>query len=206
MVTFRWDLGLIPKLDTCDEERYILELETNHLVSMAVDHRFFAAARLVRRNNSAYEAYPQCPVMEIEPRPAYGEAENLIDGVSRRFSYNPLHLWQTWTSAPHHAILEWKDPQKIGMVQIVFDTLMRTFHEMPLDCGKRVNEKCVKDYRILALIDGEWIVLVEIRDNYHRFRRHQFKPVRAAKLMLAVDACWGADQPIGVYEIRVYGK
>jgi hypothetical protein len=113
-------------------------------------------------------------------------------------------MWQTWTPAPHHVILEWKNRQKIGMVQIAFDTLTRAFNEMPLDCGKRAHEKCVKDYHILAQIDGEWNLLAEVRNNYHRFRRHKFAPVMADKLILAVDAAWGADQPAGVYEIRIY--
>jgi hypothetical protein len=205
-VTFKWNTGLIRKLDTSDEERYIIELEMNPQLLLAVDNRFFAGARLIARKGGVYEVFPGCPVIEINPRPIYGEAVNLIDGVSRRFSYNPVHMWQTWTPAPHYAMLEWRTPQKIGMIQITFDTLMRTFHEMPLDCGKRVNNKCVKDYRLLVRINKEWVVLADVHNNYHRFRRHRFDQVTTDKLMLAVDATWGAEEPIGVYEIRVYEK
>ncbi|GHU18106.1 hypothetical protein FACS1894163_09760 [Spirochaetia bacterium] len=203
-VPFRWETDLAAKLDTCDESRYIIELEMNPNLSMAVDSRFFAPARMVKRRGGSYEASAQCPVMVIDPQIPYGEAKNLTDGISRRFSYNPIHMWQTWTPAPHCATLEWERPQKIGMIQLVFDTLMRTYHEMPFECGKRVNEKCVKDYRILAMVNGTWTLLADVRDNYHRFRRHVFEPVRACKIMLAVDASWGKDQPSAVYEIRVY--
>jgi hypothetical protein len=205
-VKFQWNLNLIPKQDTCDEERYLIEIEMNPRISLAIDNRFFAAARFVRKIDDCYEAGPHCPVMTIEPVLACGEAANIIDGVSRRFSYNPLHMWQTRTPAPHYVVLEWKVPQKIGMVQITFDTLTRTFHEMPLDCGKRVHEKCVKNYRLLALINDAWVLLVDVRDNFRRFRRHVFEQFVTDKLMLAVDASWGGDQPVGVYEIRVYEK
>jgi hypothetical protein len=206
MVLFRWNAQLIRKCDTVDEERYIIEIDTNPQIAMAVDNQFFAGARFVRKRADDYEAFPSCPVMAIDPVPVYGEAVNIIDGISRRFSYNPIHMWQTWTPAPHHVLLEWKEPQRINMVQITFDTLMRTFHEMPLDRGKRVNGKCVKDYRILAMTGGEWVVLADIRENYHRFRRHSFREIAADKVMLAVDACWSPDQCVGVYEVRVYNK
>ena len=201
---FTWDTELIEKIDTIDEDRYIIEIDIHPQLSMAVDNRFFAAARLIEHKGTEYEALPQCPVMVIEPRPVYGEARNLTDGISRRFSYNPIHMWQTWTPAPHQVTLQWEKPQKITMVQITFDTITRTYHEMPFDCGKQVHEKCVKDYRILAMKDDEWVTLTAVKDNFRRFRRHEVGPIVTGRLMLAIDAAWGADQPVGVYEIRVY--
>jgi hypothetical protein len=129
----------------------------------------------------------------------------VINGVSRRFSYNPIHMWRASTPAPHALTLEWDGPQEIAMVQITFDTLQRTFHEMPLDCGKRAAPQCARDYDIEVSENGEWRTVVSIRDNYHRFLRHWLaEPVYTAALRLHILSTWDETKPAGVYEIRAY--
>jgi hypothetical protein len=53
---------------------------------LVVDDKFFSGIRIVDRKADSYEAYANCPVMVIDPRPIYGEAANVMDGISHRFS------------------------------------------------------------------------------------------------------------------------
>ena len=205
LARFDWNIDLIPKQSTVDEERYLVELSGSDQVSLAVDDRFFDCARFVVRRGDAYEASPCCPVMNLTPTLPLGEAANVIDGVSRRFSYNPIHMWRTSTPAPHALTLRWGSPQEISMLQITFDTLQRTFHEMPLDCGKRAAPQCVRDYDVEVLDGAEWRSVLSIRDNYHRFRRHRLDtPLHTDALRLNVLSTWDAAKPVCVYEVRVY--
>ena len=205
LIRFDWNIDLIPKRATVDEERYIVELSGGGQVSLAVDGRFFDCARFVVRRSGAYQAAPCCPVMEITPGIPLGEAANVTDGLSRRFSCNPIHMWRTGTPAPHTLTLKWDCPQEFTMLQITFDTLQRTFHEMPLDCGKRVSPQCVRDYDVEVLHGGAWRVVLSIRENYHRFRRHTLeKPLYADALRLNILSTWDETKTVGVYEVRVY--
>jgi|GEM_PF-3361514 len=141
--------------------------------------------------------------MIITPAIPLGEAANVIDGTSRRFSYNPVHMWRA--IAPASLTLRWDSPQEISMVQITFDTLQRTYHEMPLDCGKRVAPQCVRNYDIEAFDGDEWRAVLSERDNYHRFRRHELaKPVCTNALRLNVLSTWDEAKAAGIYEVRVY--
>ena len=200
---FGWNLDLIAKQATVDEERYVIELSCDGQVSLAVDDRFFDCARFVIKQGDTYAAEPRCPAMKITPAIPLGEACNVIDGVSRRFSYNPIHMWRG--IAPASLTLRWDSPQTISMIQITFDTLQRTYHEMPLDCGKRVSPQCVRDYDIEAFDAGEWRTVLSERDNYHRFRRHELaEPVYTNALRLKVLSTWDETKAAGIYEMRVY--
>ena len=205
LTSFEWNIDLVPKQATVDEERYVIELSGDGQVSLAVDDRFFDCARFVVRQGDTYEASPCCPVMEFTPAIPLGEAANVMDGVSRRFSYNPIHMWRTNSPAPHALTLRWDSPQEIEMIQITFDTLQRTFHEMPLDCGRRTAPQCVRDYDIEVSVGGAWQAVLSVRDNYNRFQRLRLeKPVCTDALRLNVLSTWDETKPVGVYEVRVY--
>jgi hypothetical protein len=190
-----------------DEERYIIivENETNSEIKMAVEDRFYDFARFVTDAGSEYEADARCPVFEISPAPVYAEAINLINGINRRFSYNPVRMWQSDPALelPQSVIFSWDEPQKISSVQIAFDSIERTYREMPLDCGKRVSDILVREYDIEAFINGEWELAAEEKDNYRRFRRHTFKNLKTNMLRLTVRRTWNGGNA-RVYEVRIY--
>ena len=71
--------------------------------------------------------------------------------------------------------LEWESKINFDTIQISFDTITRTYIEMPFECSKQVSEKCVKDYDIQIWQNDNWITIQEIRDNFNRFRRYTNK-------------------------------
>ena len=210
--SFNFYVPLIKKDERVDEERYIIIIEnmesTETEIKMAIENRFYDFARFVTDGTDAYNAYAKCPVFEISPSHVYAEASNLVNGKNRRFSYNPVRMWQSDPSLnlPQSVTLDWDKPQNFSMVQITFDTIERTYREMPLDCGKRVSEMTVRDYKLEALVNGEWVMITDVKDNYRRFRRHSFVKILTANLKLTVNKTWGNEGYARIYEIRVYNE
>ncbi|MDR1892881.1 MAG: FAD-dependent oxidoreductase, partial [Oscillospiraceae bacterium] len=208
-VCFDFGQKLIPKDPCCDENRYVIELEAKEkadCVLMAVDNGFYDFARLVVSGESAFDAQPKCPVFTISPEPLYAEAENVISGVNRRFSYNPVAMWQSDPASPfpQSVTLNFETPQSLSAVQVTFDTLERTYTEMPLDCGLRVSGRTVRAYSLEILANETWQMVAEERENYHRLCRHKFPAVKATALRLTVNAAWDNAYGARVYEIRAY--
>ena len=205
-VTFVWNRDLLPPDDTSDEERATVTLLPAEGVSMAVDDRFYDFCRRVERDGDEYRGFPDAPVLAVSPARPYGEATNVVDGVNRRFCYNPVHMWQASDDGrnPQSLILEWEGEQTVSCVHLTFDTFLRSYREMPFDCGKRVSPRLVRNYRLDAMIGGEWVPIVRELDNHHRFRRHTFEPVTTRCLRLVVERVWSEEEPARVYEIRVY--
>ncbi len=203
---FRFDSELLEKKDTVDEERYLILISAAPGVKMAVNNRFCTWGRRAEAGDGEYVVYGDCPVVDITPKLPYGEAQNVTDGVNRRFSNNPLHMWQSAQNGKTPQILEfsWPSPQTFSEVHITFDTLERTFHEMPLDCGKRVSGRLVRDYSADAFVGGEWRPLFDVTDNIHRFRKQSFGSVISDRLRIIVKRVWDEESSPGIYEIRVY--
>ena len=208
MAKFVFNIPLIEKNECVDEERYIILVESveKSSVKMAVENRFYDFARFVTDAGKEYEAEAKCPVFDISPMPAYAEAANLINGSNRRFSYNPVGMWQSDPSLelPQSVTFTWNEPQDVTSVQITFDTIERTYREMPLDCDKRVSDILARDYTVEARINGEWTIITEEKDNYRRFRRHKCNKIKTDEIRLTVKKTWNGGNA-RVYEVRVYG-
>ena len=74
---------------------------------------------------------------------------------------------------------------------------------MPFHCGKRVSDLLVRDYDIEILVNGEWLLITEEKNNYHRFRRHSFENIKTDSLKLTVKSTWN-DGNARIYEVRIY--
>ncbi|MCL2814231.1 MAG: hypothetical protein FWD23_06500, partial [Oscillospiraceae bacterium] len=207
MAVFDFDVPLIKKDECADEERYMITAEsvTGANIKMAVEDRFYDFARFVTDAGNEYEAEAKCPVFAISPTPAYAEAYNLTNGINRRFSYNPVRMWQSDPSQnfPQSVTFSWNESQDITLVQIAFDSIERTYREMPFDCGKRVSDLLVRDYDIEARVNGEWVLIAAEKDNYRRFRRHTFENLRTGALRLNVKSTWNGKNA-RIYEVRIY--
>lgn len=82
-------------------------------------------------------------------------------------------------------------------MEVVFDTNLD--HINIYDYQK----ECVSDYRIEGKQGAEWILLTEVKENFLRFRKHEFAPVRLEGLRLTVLAARGAPSA-RIYQIRAY--
>lgn len=200
-----FDAELIKKDEYNDDARYAVELSDSKDVYWSVSHSHYDFCRRANWNEgeTEYTSYYEGLAFKISPSPLYGEPQNVIDGVNRRWSTNPVHAWISKDKKPQSLVLSWEDEVEFNKVNITFDTFTRAYSRMPLDCEERVNPMLVKKYSLEALVDGEWKLLSESDNNYHRFNTLNFDTVRTKKLRLNTLEVWNGGES-RVYEIRVY--
>lgn len=137
---------------------------------------------------------PQVPSVSYKP-------ENVINGWTR-MAQNASSMWR---SDPNQALpqsleLDFGKPTALNTVQLTFVT---NPNGEP-NALKLIPEQ-VKDYEVEALVDGKWVPIVKERDNFLRFRKHQFRTQKASKLRLTVSANYGAPTA-NLFEIRAYNE
>ena len=138
-------------------------------------------------------------------------AENVINGTSRDLPGEKNNIWIGSLEAGEASLeLRWDAPQTISHVQVTFDTGFE--RQLTLTASEVVRRKMifgpqpevVKDYAVTLLApDGSEQVVAEIEGNYQRLRRHDFEPLEAKAVRLAVKSTNGAPEA-RVYEIRCY--
>jgi hypothetical protein len=95
--------------------------------------------------------------------------------------------------------LQFPAAQQFNVIQLTFDT----------DANRRVTlplfryPDCVRDYRLEYLEGNQWKSIVEVKENYVRWRVHRFNTVRSDRVRLQVMATNGA-RSARVYEMRIY--
>ena len=209
-VTFEFSppLELPPKDETSDEGRCAVTVAAAPGVSIGVNRWAvdFAQRCEARDGDAAFATAAEPPVFRVYPRPAHGEAANVINGFNRRFCTNSVNMWMSAPGAalPQSLILEWPQPVRFSRVHLTFDALYHAYLSMPFNSGERVSEMCARDYSVEVFSDAEWATLVEERGNYRRFRVHEFPPVVSSRLRLTIHAANGDDYGARVYEVRVY--
>lgn len=203
------ETALSSKDPTSDEERFFIELEPHDKIETAFENNQFDYVNRAAfdEEKRSYNVFSSAYLMQMFPRPRYGEAANVINGHNRRYSRNPVNMWisDIRKSLPQNIVLSWEETISINTIQITFDTLYRTYTEMPLDQLKRFSEMCVADYIIEGLIGENWVDLFEVKDNYSRVRRHTLsQEVTVSMLRITVQRVWSTNYSARIYEIRVY--
>lgn len=107
--------------------------------------------------------------------------------------------------------LSWEQPQRIGRVQLTFDTGLH--RELTLSASAGVSRRVVRapqpetvrDYTLSyrSTASGEWKELVRTEGNHQRLVRHAFPAVQAQALRLHITATQG-EAIARVYEVRAY--
>ena len=137
--------------------------------------------------------------------------ENVIDGEVRNMEHELGHRWVAPMDADGAWIeLAWDTPQRLGQVQITFDT---GFHrELTLTASDGHNfhivrapqPETVRDYTVsIRTPDGEAVEVARVEGNHQRLRRHDFDPVVAVAVRIHVTATNGSEKA-RVYEVRCY--
>jgi len=134
--------------------------------------------------------------LRITPEQRPYEPANVTRGTNRPDRWTNLYVSE---SLPAQVELRWPKAQKIGSVQITFDTDMNRHTRLPLT---RYPD-CVKRYELEAEVNGVWRRVAGESDNYMRRRVLTFEPVQATALRLTVHETNGAAAA-RVYEIRAY--
>lgn len=153
--------------------------------------------------NEGYRQSFQSYCFRVEPEPSpYGGA-NLVSGVTRPEQWT--HSWVSDPSRPlpQWAELRWDRPVRLNRIELTFDTNLSETNEQALPFSRQ--SRCVKDYEVLAEIDGEWVCLCRVEGNYQRQRAHAVETVEASALRIVVTATNG-DPSARIYEVRVYNE
>lgn len=136
--------------------------------------------------------------------------KHVIDGYVRDVPGEWKHRWGSPMQDGGQWIeLQWDRAQAISGVRITFDS---GFHrELTLSAqdgrSRRMvrgpQPETVRDYDLIARLDGQERVVAEVRGNYQRLRRHEFDSMIVSTLRLHVHATHGSKE-IRVFEIRCY--
>ena len=139
-----------------------------------------------------------------------GPAVAVIDGWNRDIGDGRSHQWQALLAEISPWIeLSWDTAQTIRQVQITFDSgLNRMLYLTGQDSEynrqvRRAQPETIADYIIEARIQGLWVKIIEVKDNYLRLLRHSFEPVQAQAIRVRVLKTQG-DPQARIFEIRCY--
>jgi hypothetical protein len=208
-VPFSDVIEMMPVDPTCDEDCYALTVTPAADVSWGRDGRYVDYLRRCERLPGAdrYTLYEEAHLVRLAPCPRYGEAANVTDGHHRRYSSNPVHMWMSARGQPlpQSLTLRWAAPQRFDCVQLTYDTLYRSYVDMPINReGLGAAGMCVRDYDLQVETLTGWQTLLSERGNTLRQRVHRFPAVESAALRLVVLATQEPGWEARVYEVRVY--
>lgn len=146
--------------------------------------------------------------LKVSPETAAYSPDKVIDGHLR--PYGGPHMWISEPLVAHSDSpwlqLTWEQKQEIGEIQLIFnddvnkDLINLHRHKTPYE----IMPELVKDYRIEAWINGEWVVVIREQHNRTRRRVHKLQEaIRTDKIRLVVESTNGAPAA-EVIEIRAY--
>ncbi|MCL5743017.1 MAG: FAD-dependent oxidoreductase [Acidobacteria bacterium] len=136
----------------------------------------------------------------------------VIDGCTRDIPGESAHHWEGRMTAEGCWIeLCWPAPQRIGRVQITFDTGFQRVLTLSGEASvmKRVirgtQPETVRDYTILVRNreSDPWREVARVEGNYQRLRRHAFTPTEVSAVRVRITATNGAPAA-RLFEIRCY--
>ncbi|MBW3597351.1 MAG: FAD-dependent oxidoreductase, partial [Planctomycetes bacterium] len=139
------------------------------------------------------------------------KADNVLNGSVRDMYGEVGNRWiGEMTDGGAWLELAWDKPQRIGRVQLTFDS---GFHrELTLTSSDTHNShmirapqpETVRDYTIIAkTADGKEVTVAEVRDNHQRLCPHKFEPVEAKSLHIHINDTNGSETA-RIYEVRCY--
>jgi hypothetical protein len=171
------------------------------LVADAIVPGHVAAIEMTPNRMRRYGASLTCSFRISPPQNSYAP-ENVISGVTRPHTFTNLWRSDPNVSLPQWLQLEWDTSQLIRQVELTFPGhLLREYHAYQPFYR---DPQCPADYSLSALVDGEWVHLLNVKENYQRHRRHVLsEPVDATALRITVEATNG-DPAAAIYEVRCY--
>ena len=124
------------------------------------------------------------------------------------------HRWMSDPGAGLPAWLElaWQEPVELAEIRLVFDTGLHRLLTLSLSdaftekmCWGRQPETA-RSYTIEAMVDGRWVEMHHVADNYQRLCVHHVQPVApVSRLRVTVTATHGIDHA-RICEVRVHGE
>jgi len=204
MLPFVFDVQLSAKNMGNDDDRVMAILYPCEGAELGMTEEFHEFVRSVEGvEGDHYVVRPRTCSYALEPAPAYGEARQALNGWIRRFSTNPINMWRP-IEMPAAATLFWDESFAVGEVQLTFDTLERTCHEMPFECRRQASGQCVKVFTVRAYANGAETAAVRICDNHNRMVRVNLGGAACDRITIELEETWDAGRLPGLYDVRVY--
>ncbi|MCP4643321.1 MAG: FAD-dependent oxidoreductase [bacterium] len=134
--------------------------------------------------------------------------ENVVNGISRTVG-GDTNLWKSDPAEGWPQWIELAFPEKVmaNTAQVTFGTdinARRLSKVKDPNTGETVLP-IVSDYTLSAFDGTSWREIVEVKDNYQRWRRHTFDAREMERLRVTVTGGVGVDAA-EVCEIRVYDE
>ncbi len=141
------------------------------------------------------------------------KAANVINGYARSVPGKITNRWATEVTSDGAWIeLTWEKPQKLGTIQLTFDTGFQ--RELTLTASDSITKgiirapqpETVRDYAISyrTAEQGALTDLIEVKGNHQRQNRLHFAPVEAQAIRIHVRSTNG-DPLARIFEVRCYG-
>lgn len=187
-----------------DDDRLLVLLKPCPDISLVCSTQAHEACRGVCGCSDTEYQVLSIPYMHrITPCPPFGEAVCALDGINRRWSSAPLHMWKP-TRLPAVFSLQWSSPIHMDVMILTFDTLTHAWTDMPFECGERVSPQTVRDFTVDFLFQGEVVHTIATKDNYHRRVVLHVPHICVDCLQIRVCNTWRDDVLPGLYDIRIY--
>jgi hypothetical protein len=139
-----------------------------------------------------------------------GPAASIIDGINRGVMDGMSHQWQAaMKNASPWIALNWKNSQKIGIIEITFDTGLKRFLRLSPELSVFENQirgpqpESVADYKIEIKYRNNIVFEKNCIGNYLRKTIHNFPPVDADSVRITVQKTNG-DALARIFEVRCY--
>ncbi len=161
-----------------------------------------AAVRVWNRNTGNHAEEHQLsrtvatPCFRISPIQELFAAASVADGHIRPCGLP--HQWRSAVMQPGKSemlSMVWSSPVRLTQIELVFDSELNS----PLDS----TATTVRDYELIATVEGSPYCLIHVIGNTRRFVVHRVLPVQTCRLELKINATNGASRA-AVYAVRVY--
>lgn len=139
---------------------------------------------------------------KVEPPQACYGAQNVTSGVTRPYQFTNLWKSDPALPLPQWLGLKWNNTQIVKEISVTFPGhLLREYHAYS---PMYRDAQCPRDYSVSAWVNGGWKTILEIKNNFQRYRKHALnEAVETNSIRLTVHATNG-DPSAQVYEIRCY--
>lgn len=143
------------------------------------------------------------PCFVVSPEQAIHEPENVANGYAR--PYGGANCWLSEPGVPQWLQVDLAEPATVGRVELAFNSDPNRQYNNLVPTGHDAIPEIVKDCRVLARVDGQWVQVAEVSGNYQRLSRVTFAPVLADALRVEAQATWGWPA-VEIYEVRAYAR
>ncbi|SHH52753.1 FAD dependent oxidoreductase [Clostridium grantii DSM 8605] len=214
---YQWiDLDLGCEIST---GKIFIQIHKNDLVSMGMNNdRVNGVFYLTKHYFSKKSTYIDIDTLELmkemwevrKELPCFkGLEENIYSASNINNGYSRNHklpnLWLSEKSNDEEWVsLKFNEEKEVSQVVLVFDSnLNYIYHNLEIYLDFNVFPEIIKDYTIFAKLNGEYVEIKSIKENYQRKNIIDFSTIKTDEIKVVFNKTNGSPR-VTVYEIRAY--